>query len=232
MRFILVALACLTTVAAGSAHAQPETGSNITRHRSPGPIDPRDPDAGPRAMNAFGRCVAQSRLRWAENVLAMPLYSEEQHETVRRAISGIEGCWQAGADLQFPAQLLIGGMAEHFIETRYRDTDLGRFAGLTNERMIQMGITPLSAYERLAICVVARDPAAVRDLIRAVPRTTSEGDAFRRVFPNLPPCVPNGFTMSFSRVELRAILSSGLYRALSARPANQAAAASSQETGQ
>ena len=213
---------------ASAASAEPEPGSRIDTNRgSVGGIDNENAETAIRVMNTFGRCVARNRSRRAEEILALPLYSREQGALTRRVIGGEDGCMGAGdRQLSFSPPLLVGAMAEWFVLQRHDSRDLGDISRISDERLGEVGLTPRTGYEDFAICVVRRDAAAVRELIRTRPASDDERGVVSRLSPHLGPCLPEGGSFTFNRPSLRGILAAGLYRVLSVMEASPQAQAS------
>lgn len=216
------ALVCVALgfVCASSAQAEPEPGTRIDMHRGAvRPVDREDSATARRVMNTFGRCVARNRQRQAQTILGLPLRSDEQLAAVRAAIGGEDGCMgYGGGELRFSPQLLVGAMAEFFVAERLPRRDLGTVAGMTDERLAEMGLTPRTVYEDIAICVAARDPSGVMSLARSEPESEQESGAIARLMPHLGPCFPEDQTVSLNRSGLRSLVSVGLYRLLAASP--------------
>ena len=142
MRIISKLSAALCLLAGAAANAEPELGSRIDTNR--GAVDDipdLERDTVLRVMNTFGRCVARNRTRFAEDILAMPLYTRSQAAQIRRVLGGADACLGAGnRSLGFQSILLVGAMAEWFIVERYARRDLADVARLTDERLIELGL--------------------------------------------------------------------------------------------
>ncbi len=169
---------------------------------------------GIRLLNQLGRCVARIRPETAERVLAQPIRSPEQAGEAMKINDLGAGCFARGR-LAFQPPLIAGAMAEHFIVTRYRDEDLAPIARLDEAGQAGAGLVPRTAYEDVALCVVRRNPAAVRALIDTEPASTAENAAMAPIFGELPQCLPAGQDFYFAHPTLRALVANGLYRILS-----------------
>lgn len=212
-RFVICCLALLLGPA-GAAWAQPEIGSLINRDR--GAVRYlENPDSANSAevMLAFARCFARQQERASEAVVRMPYQGREQAAAVRRLIDREESCLgDNSVQLRFPTQLLVGGMAEHFILRRYEGVDISALVAMDDEAIARSGLLGRNAYEALSLCVVRRDPAAARALVGTSPRSSAERTVIGRIVPNLAPCIPADFQMTFSPGALRALIATGVYR--------------------
>lgn len=217
----LLAFAAVTLIFAGGASAQPETGSLVNQQRGRvNYMDNPNSSNAAQVLQTFARCFARQRERATEAIVQLPYMSQEQETQLRRILSTYEDCLGDNeVSLRFPTQLLVGGMAEHFIVRRYGRVDISSLAPMSDEAVAASAFAGRNAYETLSLCVIRRDPAAARALIATGPRTPDEQAAFSRIIPNLAPCVPADFQMTFSRSALRALIATGIYRVLAALPA-------------
>jgi hypothetical protein len=121
--------------------------------------------------------------------------------------------------MEIPPALLAGAVAEHLIRSRYSRADLSLLNVPATSPPQSDGAR--NGFERLASCVVSRDPEGVRALVLTQPAGEDEPAAIARLSPHLAPCLSAGVTIEFNRATLRAVLATGLYRALSAEPERQ-----------
>ncbi|MGQ0588328.1 MAG: hypothetical protein ACT4N8_02185, partial [Sphingosinicella sp.] len=193
---------------AGAAGAQPEIGSLINRDR--GAVRYlENPDLANSAevMLAFARCFARQQERAAESVVRLPYQGQEQATAVRRLIDREESCLgDNSVQLRFPPQLLVGGMAEHFILRRYEGVDISALVAMDDEAIARAGLLGRNAYEALSLCVVRRDPAAARALVGSLPRSSADRAVIDRIVPTLAPCIPAEFQLTFRPGALRALM--------------------------
>lgn len=205
---LMLAVAALAAVTAGQLRAEPELGSRIDTNRGAvGEVEDEDVRAARRVMIAYGRCVARNRMRLAQAILAEPIFGEQQYALIRRRFGGSDGCMgSSGAELRFSPMLLVGAMAEWFILERYEEADLGAVAALDDARVREVGLTPRSGYEDVALCVVRHDPVAARDLVRSRPAGDAERAAIARLVPHLGTCLPAGQEYRFNRGAVRALV--------------------------
>jgi hypothetical protein len=118
--------------------------------------------------------------------------------------------------LGFASVLLAGGIAEYFLTNRYRLAEINTVGAMSDEAIASAGLVSRNSYEMLSLCVIRRDPAAARAIVDTRPRSPEERAAFQRLVPNVAPCVPANFEMTFSRSALRALIAAGLYRVAAA----------------
>lgn len=217
-RLLSLSVAAAAGMLASAAWAEPPPGSRIDS--APGSVEREDvhqQGAALRVMRRYATCLARSRPRWAEAMIALPFMSEDQAAAVQRDQGGEEDCMgYSGLELSFRAPVLIGGMAEYLIESRYRAAPLEPVSHLGDADVEARALTPRNGYEDLALCVVRRNPAAVRALLRTPPASAAERAGARDLAPDLGPCVPQGQTIAFDAGALRGLLAVSLYRALAA----------------
>lgn len=204
----------MVPIALAAPAAGQEIGSLIDRDRGQvGYLENVDSANSAQVIVTFARCFARQRERAAEAVLALPYMSAAQDAEARQMIGRYESCLGDNAvQLRFPPQLLIGGMAEHFVARRYERVDISRLTTMTDEALADAAFAGRNAYEALSLCTIRRDPAAARALIATVPRSQEERAAIQRITPHLAPCIPADFQMTFSRGALRALIAIGVYR--------------------
>lgn len=211
-------LGAVGMLAAAAAVAEPEPGSRIDP--TPGSVRPQnrtDAATGRRVLRTFAFCLARARPRVAEAALTAPYLSGEQGNIIRRSVGGVENCMgYSGLELGFQANALPGGLAEQALEGRLARAELGSVAQLTQADIERLGLVPRNGYEDLALCVVRRDPGAVKSFVTTEPATPAERAAFQSVLPNVGPCVNQGQGLRLDMPGLRAMVAVGLYRILTA----------------
>ncbi|HMG47385.1 MAG TPA: hypothetical protein VK614_08000 [Allosphingosinicella sp.] len=217
-RLLSLSVTAAAAMLASAAPAEPPPGSRIDP--APGSVPRQDvgaQGAALRIMHRYSACVARSHQRWAEAMIALPFMSEEQANAVRRQQGGEEDCMgYSGLELSFRAPLLVGGMAEYLIESRYRAAPLAPVSQLADSDVEAGALAPRNGYEDLALCVVRRNPTAVRTLLRTPPASAAEQAAARGLAPDLGPCVPQGQTIAFGPPTLRGLLAVSFYKTLAA----------------
>jgi len=206
------ALAVMGTTASG----EPEIGSRIDR--APGAVqsvESEDQATARRVMRTFAGCVVRSRQRWAEGALELPLQSPEQNRYVQSGLGGIENCMgYSGLELRFRPPSIVGGMAEELIAMRYRSANIAAIAQMTDENLEALGLVARNGNEDFALCVVRRDPSAVREFLATRPASPPEREQVGRIVPHLGACLYQGQTLDLSVRALRILLAPSLYRAL------------------
>ena len=213
---------CLAVPSAGLA--DPDLNSRIDR----APLAVKSKQAqGENAsilvMHQFARCVADQHQKGAMALLALPYLSDEQSNAVGSLVGGNEDCMGSdGVGLRFKPPAIVGGMAEQLIANRYKNANVIRFAGMTDETLDQLSVKPRNYAEDFAQCVVRRDPQKVTQLIQTRPTSDEEAAIVQQLVPHLGPCLVSGQKISLNKPSVRSILAVGLYRMLASAPATQA----------
>lgn len=211
--FMLLAL--FFVIPMRSASAEPHTGSRVDiAPGMPRASELRNAERRNRFADLYAACVARSHRRSAENMLAAPYLGPEQRRIALEI--GDPGCLGPNdMDLRYPVARLVGRIAQFFIRERYANVDVARFAGLSDDAATQLGLVARNIAEDMALCVLRRDPQAVRALIDTAWESPQEAEATRRILPHLNPCAPAGETLDLNAAAVRLMLATGLYRALS-----------------
>lgn len=203
---LLASLVVAVALGAGAAGAQP----------SPGPAGATNPNE----IRAYAMCLARSRPRIAEDILALPYLSDDQTRRAAQRIAGLDSCLTS-TDLVAEARApsLLEGMAVQLLQARLAGASLSEVSALTDDQVIAHGLRPRNGYEDFSLCMVRGQPALVRGFVLATPGTPEAQAAFREVVPHVPDCVGQGQHLSLDQRGLRAVLAVGLYRTLeSLRP--------------
>lgn len=196
-------LAALIAVAAASAHAQPP---KVTLEPSPDSAEQR------KASQKLTACLAEARPRWARNTLSRPYLSDAQAYQAAAALRGRDSCVTSrdGVEVTFRTSLMVGSLAEHFLQDGIRRADAARVA----EKLSTL--PPRNVTEDFALCVAARNPAAARDLALSEPGSAEEDAAARRVFNYVEPCRADTEQLTVDLQALRALVAAALYRGVDA----------------
>jgi hypothetical protein len=217
----------LLLAASPSSVAQAQSGSridptrNAVRHQDVG-----DPAAAQRVLHAYAACVVRERPAWAEAMIALPYRTPEQDSAVRRSQTGQQDCMgYSGLELRFSAHILVGAMAERLLETRYRSASLERASQPSEPEIAAGPLAPRNMLEDVAICVVRRNPVAIRTLLGTAAGTPAELAAAQGFAGDLEPCASNGQRVTFGVPSLRSLLAVALFRVLSTPSDSIAAAA-------
>jgi hypothetical protein len=192
-------LAALLAAAAAAAHAQPP---KVTLEPSPDSPQQR------KASQKLTACLAEARPRWARSTLSRPYLSDAQASEAAGALRGRDTCVTSrdGVEVTFRTSLMVGSLAEHFLQEDIRRADAARLA----EKLSTL--SPRNVTEDFALCVTARNPAAARDLALSEPGSAAEEEAARKVFSYVEPCRQEGEALTVDLQALRALVAAALYR--------------------
>ncbi len=192
---VAVALGAGTVGAQPSAPASASTTANDTR--------------------IYAMCLARSRPRVAEDILAMPYLSDEQTRRAAQRMGGLDTCLTS-TDLatESRAPSLLEGMAVQLLPARLAGANLTEVSALTDDQVVARGLRPRNGYEDFSLCMVRGQPALVRGFVLAAPGSPEAQAAFREIVPHVPSCVGQGQHLSLDQRGLRAVLAVGLFRAL------------------
>jgi hypothetical protein len=171
---------------------------------------PANPNAATQAavyvLNAFARCIAETRPDVADRILAAPFLSPEQEALMNEEFAGPQECGALASALdERPVAGIVGGMAEEIYLSRNGQTRVAD--------VIARGFTvvPRSPSETLALCVVRSNPKAARAVVEAKPTSAGEAKAITALVPNFSPCMPKGVTMALNKSTVRTLAAVGLY---------------------
>ena len=192
-------------LALGSVAAQAQSSPEMT-------IQPAVDSAEQRqAFRKFSECVAQSRPAWARRTLSHPYLSKAQASAAAESLSGKDTCLRNGqAELTFRTSSMVGSLAEHFLRS---GPDLVGSAQLTKALNT---LAPQNVSEDFALCVVARVPAAVRELALSEPGSKAETQAAGQLAGPVRSCAIPGEQPLVDLQALRALTSVALYRGTTA----------------
>jgi hypothetical protein len=195
-------LAALLAVGAASVHAQPPATG----------LQP-SPDSAERriASKKLISCLAEARPRWARGTLSHPYLSDAQAYDATLALRGRDTCIVSrdGEEITFRNSLLVGSLAEHFLEEDFRRADAARLAQALST------LPPRNVTEDFALCVTARNPGAARDLALSQPGSAAEEAAARKVAAYVEPCTRETEQLTVDLQSLRALVAVALYRGVS-----------------
>jgi hypothetical protein len=163
---------------------------------------------GVKALNGLGHCLASARRGAAEQATALPFGSPEQARAAIAFLGPENSCFASDVEFDFEPNLFVGGMAEELFLSRYGQGDVAAFAAAAVE--------PRNQVEDLGLCVVRRNPVAVRALIETQPASPTESEAVSKMVPDIGPCVPQGMEIALSKRRMRALFAASLYRIASA----------------
>ncbi|HYD36874.1 MAG TPA: hypothetical protein VEA60_04635 [Allosphingosinicella sp.] len=193
----LLAAACASTQAGASTPAvavQPNSDSAEELQR----------------LRNLSACLAKSRPRWARQTLAFGYLSDAQAREAAQALTGTDSCVPNDTEVVFRTSGLVGGLAEYFLRAEIDRADSARLT----EALATL--TPLNVSEDFALCVAVRDPAAARDLAFSEPGSAVEARAAAQLARHVPPCIERGEQPTVDLQSLRALMSTALYRGVTA----------------
>lgn len=196
-------VAALLAIAAASVQAQPP---RVTLEPSPDSAEQR------KASQKLTSCLAEARPRWARHTLSRPYLSDSQALAAAAALRGRDTCVSSrdGEEVTFRTSLMVGSLAEHFLQEDMRRADAARLADKLST------LTPRNVTEDFALCVAARNPGAARDLALSEPGSAAEDDAARKVFTYVEPCRQDTEQLTVDLQALRALVAAALYRGVAA----------------
>jgi hypothetical protein len=206
MRKLYVAL--LFAAGAAPLHAQPQAPAPATAV----PIAPSVDSAQERQfLQKLTACLAQSRPRWARQTLSRPYLSDAQAYDAAQALKGTDTCLrEPAAEVAFRTSGVVGSLAEYFLKADLAKTDFAR----VTEALYTLA--PLNASEDFALCVAAGNPVAARDLALSEPGSAAEARASQTLAVHIAPCIRKGEDPTVDLQSLRALVSTALYRGVTA----------------
>jgi hypothetical protein len=163
-----------------------------------------------RTLRNLSACLAESRPGWARRTLSFAYLSDDQAREAVQALEGTDSCVPDETEVVFRTSGLVGGLAEHFLRADIERADSARLAKALAT------LAPLNVSEDFALCVAVRDPAAARELALSEPGSAVEASAAGRLARHVPPCVEPGETPTIDLQSLRALMSTALYRGVTA----------------
>jgi hypothetical protein len=162
-----------------------------------------------QALRTFLSCVAEARPRWARQTLSHAYLSDDQARSAASVLGGNDTCLRGrDAELTFRTSSVVANLAEHFLRSDIPKADFGKVEAALST------VSPLNASEDFALCVVARNPAAARDLVLSDFGSQAESRSLRQLIANVKPCVNQGEQLNIDEQALRALASMALYRGL------------------
>jgi hypothetical protein len=212
------ALSAMLLLAVSPAFAQ-RTGTRLDRNRDAvSSVSKLDATSAIRAQHQFGLCIARRERIGMVKALELPMASAEQSKAITQRIDLNDGCLGSSDEfdtLVTKGPMLSGAIAEWFVRTDYKTTDLKPLSGMNDEALMKTPYAPRNLMEDLGLCILRRDPAATRALFETKPVSEEEKAAFALVQPNVGPCLLKGETMKLNIPNLRAVLAYATYRAAS-----------------
>jgi len=161
-------------------------------------------------LRSLSACLAESRPRWARQTLSFAYLSDAQAREAAQALTGTDSCVPNDTEVVFRTSGLVGGLAEYFLRAEMKRTDSQRLT----EALATL--TPLNVSEDFALCVAVRNPAAARELALSEPGSAVESRAAGQLARHVPPCVERGEEPTVDLQSLRALMSTALYRGVTA----------------
>ena len=161
-------------------------------------------------LRNLSACLAESRPRWARQTLSYAYLSDAQAREAAQALSGTDNCVENDTEVVFRTSGLIGGLAEYFLRAEIDRADSARLSKALAT------LAPLNVSEDFALCVAVRNPAAARELALSEPGGAAESRAAERLAGHVPPCIEPGEPATVDLQSLRALMSTALYRGVTA----------------
>lgn len=200
----MIGIPVAALLAFGAVSAQAQAGDPPMQIQ-PGP----DSAEQRRALRDLSMCLARTRPGWARQTLARPYLSNDQATAAAQALTGRDNCSRGPeTEITFRTSGLIGGLADHFLESELRRADFPRLSATLGS------LAPLNGSEDFALCVASRNPGAARDLALSEPGSAQEGRALEQVSAHVRPCLNPGERSAVDIQALRALVSTALYRGI------------------
>lgn len=158
-------------------------------------------------VRILANCAAAQSPAKAAAVLAMDFRSPAYKKAMTNFATAHKRCLPSGK-LKFAGVLLAGPLAEALMK-RDRATLADR---LVASRAV--AIEPRSDTERVALCVVDREPAQVAAILGTEAESRAEVEALNPIGESLQICVAPAKEMVFNRPQLRSLLALAAYRKL------------------
>lgn len=159
----------------------------------------------------LANCAAAQSPVKAAAVLAMDFRSPAYKKAITNFAIEHKRCLPSGR-LKFAGVLLAGPLAEALMK---RDrSSLADRLGVTKS----VAIEPRSDTERVALCVVDREPARIAAIFGTEAESRAEVEALNPIGESLQICVAPAKQMVFNRPQLRSLLALAAYRKLTYRP--------------
>lgn len=217
------ALFLLCLASSEYAEAQPvieqQTGSHIPIPRR-ARIEERPGlskiDEGRLSMAQFARCTVDRRAADVQKMLKLP--ADQVTATTMASLADDE-CLESG-QMSFSPVLLRGALFAELYRRRTAAEGRGlpwRMAVVPFDprAVAAEGSDAAKAQQGLltfASCVVARDSAAAKSVVSALPTSKSQNDAFVGLTPNLGQCLFQDQKITLSKIVLEGALGEVLYR--------------------
>lgn len=158
-------------------------------------------------VRLLANCAAAKSPVKAASVLAMDFRTPAYKKAITNFATEHKRCLPSGR-LKFAGVLLAGPLAEALM-MRDRSTLADRLVA-TKAVMIE----PRSDTERVALCVVDRQPSEVAAIFGAEAESRAEVEALNPIGESLQICVAPAKQMVFNRPQLRSLLALAAYRKL------------------
>jgi hypothetical protein len=195
---LLAALLVLGSAPAATESSQPAV-----------PIQPSVDSAERRqVLRDLSVCLAESRPRWARQMLSHPYLSDAQARLASESLRGTDTCIREDSEVTFRTSSMAGSLAEHFVRTEIQRVDFARLAGALAT------VPPLNVSEDFALCVASRDPVRARDLALSEFGSSVEIEAARQLAAHVATCTNRGEQLTVDLQALRALISTALYRGM------------------
>ncbi|HYG46715.1 MAG TPA: hypothetical protein VD846_02135 [Allosphingosinicella sp.] len=159
-------------------------------------------------LRKLSTCLAERRPDWARKTLALPYLSQAQMRSAMAGVSDSGSCMR-GLEIDLRYSGVVGSLAEHYLQSDLKRADARRLAAALSK------LEPLNTSEDFALCVVARNPAAARDLALSEPGSQAETEAVGRLESAVGPCTAADEKFTVDLQSLRALTSTALYRGVS-----------------
>ena len=161
-------------------------------------------------LRSFAVCLAERRPGWARRTLAQPYLSNNQANIASEALSGSDSCINSRDDTEvtFRTSSVVANLAEHYLRTELQRVDFSR----VTRALATMA--PRNTSEDFALCVAARNPAAVRDPALSDFGSAAETEAAGRLAGYVESRTAPGEMLTVDMQSLRALSAIALYRSV------------------
>ncbi len=222
--------AALLAAAAQAGPSEAPTGSRLANRPILGPrLTAKDQAVGAKAM---ADCLYDQNERIARAALLAS--SKERAEKAIVVLSGNVRCermrlanhFVAVREFRFPPEVMRGMLAERALAKS--SPQIAALPALPLQKIYQRSWFAVTGrhltVDEMGACIADINPAGIGALIRTVPTTPEEGQAFAALSPDMGKCLRAGTKLQANRQSLRAALAEALFQRLNA-PAPQTAEA-------
>ena len=175
----------------------------------PGEELPPSPPEARRAVQDFGRCIAERSPGLAAEMLTIDFTTRAYRSRLDRLLRSNETCLRPRGRMRTSRLLVAGAIAETLIERGGEPVNV-RLA----RAAMRAGTPARSPSDAVAICTVRSAPDDVGTLFATEVATEAETAAARALEPAVALCSASGPALETSPAGLRAMLATAAFRSL------------------